>query len=57
MVEAVRKAIKDHGAVTVAEVRDLFNTSRKFVLGLLEHLDEIGVTVRKGDARELVIPK
>jgi selenocysteine-specific elongation factor len=57
MVEAVREAIQQRGSVTVAEVRDLFNTSRKFVLALLEHMDEIGVTIRKGDARELVPKK
>ncbi|MGD8822739.1 MAG: selenocysteine-specific translation elongation factor [Anaerolineales bacterium] len=53
MIDTVRQAINQRGAVTVAEVRDLFNTSRKYVLGLLEHLDEVGMTIRKGDTREL----
>jgi selenocysteine-specific elongation factor len=53
MVAAVREAIAKNGQVTAAEVRDLFNTSRKYALGLLEHLDAIGVTVRDGDARRL----
>jgi selenocysteine-specific elongation factor len=38
---------------TIAEVRDLVNTSRRFALAFLEHLDEIGLTVRQGDARKL----
>lgn len=51
------KKIKDHiaksGQVTLAEVRDLFGTTRKYVQALLEHLDSIGVTQRDGDARKL----
>ncbi|MCW1967586.1 MAG: SelB C-terminal domain-containing protein [Anaerolineae bacterium] len=39
------------GPVTAAQLRDVFNTSRKYVLALLEHLDAIGVTKRVGDAR------
>jgi selenocysteine-specific elongation factor len=39
--------------VTAAEVRDHFNTSRRYVLALLEHLDATGVTVRDGDVRRL----
>jgi len=38
---------------TIAEVRDLASTSRRFALAFLEHLDEIGLTVRQGDARKL----
>jgi selenocysteine-specific elongation factor len=41
------------GQVTLAEVRDLLNTTRKYVQALLEHLDAIGVTMREGDARKL----
>ena len=39
--------------LTVAQVRDHFTTSRKYALALMENLDAIGVTVRKGDARRL----
>ena len=42
-----------HGTVTVAQVRDLFGTSRKYVLALLEHLDAQGITRRIGDERVL----
>ena len=54
MVEEVRQLLKKNGSVTAAQVRDLFNTSRKYVLALLEHLDTIGITVREGDIRRLV---
>lgn len=53
MVQAVRSHISQKGSLTAAEFRDLFNTSRKYALALLEHLDAIGVTVREGDARIL----
>lgn len=51
MVADVRKLIEKQGQVTAAEVRDYFNTSRRYVLALLEHLDATGVTVREGDIR------
>jgi selenocysteine-specific elongation factor len=53
MVAKVRVAISEKGQVTAAEVRDLFGTSRKYALALLEHLDAIGVTIRDGDFRRL----
>ena len=53
MVDKVRRSIQQKGQVTLAEVRDLLQTSRKYVQALLEHLDSIGVTVRDGDFRKL----
>lgn len=53
MVAKVQQAIETHGRVTLAEVRDLLGTSRRYVQALLEHLDTIGMTVRAGDYREL----
>lgn len=55
MLGAVRGQIAKAGQVTAAEVRDLFNTSRKYALALLEHMDAIGVTVRDGDFRRLKV--
>jgi selenocysteine-specific elongation factor len=37
----------------VAQFRDRFNTSRRYALAFLEHLDSIGVTLREGDLRRL----
>jgi selenocysteine-specific elongation factor len=53
MLEKVIDYIKIHGKVTVGEVRDMFNTSRKYVLALLEYLDEKKITRRVGDERVL----
>jgi selenocysteine-specific elongation factor len=37
--------------VTVSEVREALNTTRKHVVPLLGHLDATGVTRRRGDVR------
>jgi selenocysteine-specific elongation factor len=49
----VRDHIAAHGSLTVAQLRDRFDTSRKYALALLEHLDERKITRRVGDARVL----
>lgn len=48
---SVVEALRRQGALTVAAVRDLLGTSRKYVLPLLEYLDTLGVTRRQGDLR------
>ncbi|MEA1958940.1 MAG: selenocysteine-specific translation elongation factor [Chloroflexota bacterium] len=53
MVRAIADHIKANGQVTVAEVRDKFNTSRKYALALMEHLDSQKITRRVGDGRVL----
>ena len=53
MVEYVRTALEQDAKITVADVRDRFETSRKYALALLEHLDDRGLTVREGDFRRL----
>jgi selenocysteine-specific elongation factor len=53
MVLEIRSMLAKHGKITAAEVRDHFNTSRRYALALLEHLDAIGVTFREGDYRRL----
>jgi selenocysteine-specific elongation factor len=53
MVGDVCGLIQKNGALTVAQARDYFNTSRRYVLAFLEHLDAIGVTTRQGDERKL----
>ena len=53
MVKKLRAEIQQKEQITLAEVRDLFNTSRKYAQALLEHLDSIGVTMRNGDFRKL----
>jgi selenocysteine-specific elongation factor len=53
MVAKIRQAIQEKGQITVADVRDLFNTSRRYALALMEYLDAVGMTVRDGDSRRL----
>ena len=53
MVEKIRAELLTKGTITLGEVRDMLNTTRKYIQALLEHLDSIGVTMRDGDARKL----
>jgi selenocysteine-specific elongation factor len=53
LVAKVVEAIRQRGSITVAGVRDLFDTSRKYALALLGHLDERKLTRRVGDERVL----
>ena len=53
IVMKIKQTIQKNGQITLAEVRDLFKTSRKYAQALLEHLDSINVTVRSGDFRKL----
>jgi selenocysteine-specific elongation factor len=46
--------LRANGKVTMAEVRDLQRTSRKYALAVLEHLDDLKVTRRQGDERVLL---
>jgi selenocysteine-specific elongation factor len=52
-VKRIRESLAEHEKLTLAEVRDLFGTSRKYAQALLEHLDAIGITTRDGDHRKL----
>ena len=52
-VAQIRLLIEEKGSISVAQIRDRFQTSRRYVLALVEHLDTIGVTVREGDVRRL----
>jgi selenocysteine-specific elongation factor len=50
---AVRARIEGAGPITVAEIRDLLGTSRKYAVPLCEWLDQTGATLRRGDERVL----
>lgn len=53
----LRRRVLEHLAsgkgLTVAEIRDLLGTTRKFAVPICEYLDRVGVTVREGDVRYL----
>ena len=53
MTASVVEHLQDHGSITVAEARTLFNTSRKYILPLLEKMDQEQITRRNGDERVL----
>jgi selenocysteine-specific elongation factor len=53
MREQVVTYLKTQSSITVAQVRDLFGTSRKYALALLGYLDEKRITRRVGDERVL----
>ncbi len=53
LVAWVRAYVSEHGSVNVAQVRDAFDTSRKYALALLEYLDDQRITKRVGDERVL----
>ena len=53
MVGRIVAHLQENGSVTVAAARELFGTSRKYVLPLLEYLDQQRVTRRVGDERVL----
>jgi selenocysteine-specific elongation factor len=47
----VRGELASTGSVTVGAMRDKLDSTRKFVVPLLEHFDREGVTRRRGDTR------
>jgi selenocysteine-specific elongation factor len=53
MVGEIKTLLAKEETISAAQVRDHFNTSRRYALALLEHLDEIGLTIRTGDVRRL----
>jgi len=53
LVAEIRRLLEARGTLSAGEVRDHFNTSRKYALALLEHLDATGLTQRVGDVRRL----
>jgi selenocysteine-specific elongation factor len=53
MVEKISAHIRENGEITVADVRDLLGTSRKYALALMDDLDHQRITRRVGDARIL----
>jgi selenocysteine-specific elongation factor len=48
--------LRQNGQITVAQCRDLFGASRKYILAFLEYLDRERITRREGDYRVLTRP-
>ena len=51
--DGLYKHLAEQGAITPTAFRDLFGTSRKYTIPLLEYFDREGLTVRVGDIRRL----
>jgi len=56
LIARLEDHLRAHGSITAAEARDVLGTSRKYAIALLEHLDELRLTRRVGDTRELARP-
>ncbi len=50
-MQAVADMLDSAGEVSARELRDRFDTSRKYAIAFLEHLDGLGITRRNGDVR------
>ena len=53
MVEKIIQSASMNGHITVGQVRDMFGTSRKYAIALLEHLDQRKLTRRVNEWRVL----
>jgi selenocysteine-specific elongation factor len=53
ILEKIQKIGVNQQQFTVAQIRDELQTSRRYVLAILEHFDAIGITIRDGDVRKL----
>jgi len=53
MRRRVREGLSQGKGLTVAEIRDILGTTRKYAVPLCEYLDRSGVTRRDGDLRYL----
>lgn len=53
MRQRLTERLANGPAMTVAEIRDLLGTTRKYAVPLCEYLDASGVTRRDGDLRVL----
>ncbi len=49
----LRNIMKNGAGITMSDLRQHLNTSRKYAIPLCEHLDEVGFTRREGDLRYL----
>lgn len=49
----VIERLSDGSTITMAELRDMLGTTRRYAVPIGEYLDRIGVTVREGDLRRL----
>ena len=51
--EAAKAHFAENETITLAQMRDLLGTSRKYALAILEYFDKTGITKKEGDFRRL----
>jgi selenocysteine-specific elongation factor len=51
LITRVTAALRERGPLTVSEIRTLLNSSRKYMVPIVERLDAVGITRRTGDQR------
>ena len=50
---SIRTMLQKSGKATVSEFREYLDSTRKYVLPLLNYFDDLGLTIREGDIRRL----
>lgn len=55
MLKSLRQHFSQKEQMTVAEFRDILNTTRKYALPLLEYLDSNKITLRVGEIRKFML--
>ncbi len=53
MTQTITTQLKQHHEITIGDVKQMFQISRKYTVPLLAHFDATGLTIRKGDVRVL----
>jgi selenocysteine-specific elongation factor len=56
IVQSIQQVLTEQHGLSTSALRQVLNTSRKYAIPILEHLDRIGITVRQGDLRTLANP-
>ena len=51
--EQLKNSLEDGQGLTISEIRGILDTTRKYAVPLVEHLDRTGFTRREGDVRVL----
>lgn len=54
LVNEIIQYVLNNGSISAGQTRDILNTSRKYAIALLEHMDHTRITKRRGDERVLM---
>ncbi|MBN2226307.1 MAG: selenocysteine-specific translation elongation factor [candidate division Zixibacteria bacterium] len=51
MLDTIRSMLREKGSISVAELRERLNSSRKYIVPIFETVDQMEITKREGDVR------